>query len=306
MYFIYSKKVIMDVSIIIVNYNTLQLTRNCINSVFDKTKGLEFEVILVDNASSDGSKEYFEKDERIKYIYNSKNVGFGRANNLGYKYAKGDYIFLLNSDTLLLNNAIYELISFMNNRPEVAICGGQLFNSDMKKCNSYGLLLPSIKQELDTLLRNCISKRLRQMVISNLSSDGFASIGYVTGADMMLRRDKIEEIGMFDPDFFMYYEETEMTYRYTNKGYKSVFYPKAVIQHLEGKSFSFKEKRVKMFMASRRLYYKKTGHNNLYYYACTLIYILYLITSIIKDIFKRNRQSVFSSFQTIKIVLAVK
>ncbi len=296
----------MDVSIIIVNYNTLQLTKNCINSVFEKTNGLEFEVILVDNASSDGSKEYFEKDERIKYIYNSENVGFGRANNLGYKYAKGDYIFLLNSDTLLLNNAIYELVDFMNNHHEIAICGGQLFNSDMKKCNSYGLLLPSIKQEFDTLFRNRFSKRLRQKLVSDLSSDGFATIGYVIGADMMLRRDKIEEIGMFDPDFFMYYEETEMTYRYASRGYKSVFYPKAEIQHLEGKSFSFKEKRVKMFLSSRRLYYKKTGHNNLYYYICTLVYIMYLITSIIKDIFKGNKQSIFSSLQTIKIVSSVK
>lgn len=296
----------MDVSIIIVNYNTLQLTKNCINSVFAKTKDIEFEVILVDNASSDGSKEYFEKDERIKYIYNSKNVGFGRANNLGYKYAKGEYIFLLNSDTLLLNNAIYELVCFMNIHPEIAISGGQLFNSDMEKCNSYGLLLPSIKQEFDTLFRNCISKKIRKKVISDLSSDGFAFIGYVTGADMMLRRNIIEEIGMFDPDFFMYYEETEMTYRYAMKGYKSVFYPKAKIQHLEGKSFSFKEKRVKMFMNSRRLYYKKTGHNNLYYYGCTLVYVIYLITSIIKNAFKGNKQFAISSFQTMKIVLTAK
>ena len=85
----------MDVSIIIVNYNTKQLTLDCINSVFDQTKDVSFEIILVDNASVDGSKELFEKDSRIKYIYSNQNVGFGRANNIGFEQAKGKYVFLL-------------------------------------------------------------------------------------------------------------------------------------------------------------------------------------------------------------------
>ncbi|GHT72706.1 hypothetical protein FACS189456_1970 [Bacteroidia bacterium] len=88
----------MDVSIIIVNYNTKQLTANCIDSVFHKTEGINFEVILVDNASTDGSKEHFRNDPRIQFIESDENLGFGRANNLGAKYAKGKYLFLLNSD----------------------------------------------------------------------------------------------------------------------------------------------------------------------------------------------------------------
>ena len=96
----------MDVSVIIVNYNTKKLTKNCIDSIFQNTKDVKFEVILVDNASTDGSKEFFEQDNRIKYIYSTTNLGFGKANNLGYKEASGKYLFLLNSDTLLLNNAI--------------------------------------------------------------------------------------------------------------------------------------------------------------------------------------------------------
>ena len=95
----------MDVSVI-VNYNTKALTKSCIESIFSETCGIEFEVILVDNASSDGSKELFQIDERIIFIESNVNLGFGKANNLGYKYATGKYIFLLNSDTLLKNNAI--------------------------------------------------------------------------------------------------------------------------------------------------------------------------------------------------------
>ena len=96
----------MDVSIIIVNYNTKELTAACINSIFQYTEGVEFEVILVDNASTDGSREFFRKDTRIILIESEINLGFGRANNLGYEYSHGKYVFLLNSDTYLLNNAV--------------------------------------------------------------------------------------------------------------------------------------------------------------------------------------------------------
>lgn len=295
----------MDVSIIIINYNTLQLTHNCIESVFAKTKNIDFEVILVDNASTDGSKEFFEKDERIKYIYSQENLGFGRGNNLGYKYAKGNYIFLLNSDTVLINNAIYELVTFMNNHFDITICGGQLFNTEMQKCHSYGLFLPSLKQEVDTLFRGLFSRKKRKHIESELLLNGYAVVGYITGADMLLRRDKVDEIGLFDPDFFMYYEETEMSRRYANKGYLSVFYPKAEIQHLEGKSFSFKESRERMFLESRRLYYTKGNYSLVYYYLCTTIYILYLLTSIIKDVFNNNIQSAKNTRKRIRFILSV-
>lgn len=101
----------MDVSIIIVNYNTYDLTAACIQSIIEHTKRISYEIIVVDNASTDGSKEKFERDSRIKYIYSEKNGGFGYGNNRGIEIANGDYFFLLNSDTLLLNNAIYEFFS---------------------------------------------------------------------------------------------------------------------------------------------------------------------------------------------------
>src|SRR3712207_2177399 len=96
----------MDVSIIIVNYNTCQLISNCIDTIFQNTDGISFEIIVIDNASCDASKSKFENDARINYVYSYENMGFGRANNVGMMLAKGEYIFLLNSDTLLINNAI--------------------------------------------------------------------------------------------------------------------------------------------------------------------------------------------------------
>ena len=96
----------MDVSVIIVNYNTLQMTKDCIDSVIEKTTDVDYEIILVDNASTDGSKEFFKNYRGITYIYNEKNLGFGAANNTGAKTATGDFLFFLNSDTLFKNNAL--------------------------------------------------------------------------------------------------------------------------------------------------------------------------------------------------------
>lgn len=281
----------IDVSIIIINYNTCQITKNCLDSIFKKTKGISYEVILVDNASIDGSKEVFQADSRIKYVYSDENLGFGRGNNLGYQYASGDYIFLLNSDTLLINNAVYELYSFMSKHPEFAITGGSLYDSEMQPCHSYGLMLPSFKQELNTLFRGRLGFKNKDKIKADLLKNGNATVGYITGADMMLRRSLIEEVGFFDPDFFMYYEETEMTYRYFKKKYKSVYYPKAKIQHLEGKSFTIKEARERVFFESRRLYYEKVYESKRYYYCCCAVFFLYLLSSLLFNLLKFNLQA---------------
>lgn len=139
----------MNVSIIIVNYNTREITQNCIESIFQHTKGIDFEVILVDNASTDGSIELFEKDTRLKFIESGKNIGFGKANNLGYTYSKGKYIFLLNSDTILLNNAVKEFFEIHEKMPiNVACLGCVLKAADgVTGNNSYGTF-PSINKTL--------------------------------------------------------------------------------------------------------------------------------------------------------------
>jgi GT2 family glycosyltransferase len=293
----------MDVSIIIINYNTRELTQNCINSIFDKTKNISFEVILVDNASTDGSKECFEKDSRIRYIYSPDNLGFGKGNNLGFQYAQGEYIFLLNSDTELINNAIFELANFLSEHPEISIVGGALYNKEMQPCNSYGLLLPSLFKELDMLFRGILTSSHRKKIDVSINENGYATVGYITGADMMLRRDSIEKVGLFDPDFFMYYEETEMTYRHSVNNNISVFFPAAKIHHFEGKSFEVKETRERMYLTSRKLYYHKTGHSKLYYYSCTLIYLLYLISSLLKSFCTNNKSQVKNTSQVIKLTL---
>ena len=135
----------MDVSVIIVNYNTKRLTMECINSLRKHIANISYEVILVDNHSTDGSQELFAAMDGITYLYSKENLGFGRANNLGAKYAKGKYLLLLNSDTLLLNNAIEEFFCYMETASaKIAGVGCYLLDIKGNVIHSYGSF-PTLK-----------------------------------------------------------------------------------------------------------------------------------------------------------------
>lgn len=256
----------IDVSIVIVNYNTLQLTANCIESVFDRTHGLEFEIILVDNNSQDGSKEFFEKDKRITYIYSIHNLGFGRANNLGFEVAKGKYLFCLNSDTLLVNNAIKILYDFMEMHPECGACGGNLYNANMHPAHSFNRRMPGIVEEIDQALSRKLSKNIYGKSYMHNFSGKPLQVAYITGADLMLRGSAIKSHGGFDSRFFMYFEETELQYRIHKSGMSIYSVPTAKIIHLEGASSTNSLKKERLFMESRRTFHnvtKKVVHRNL-------------------------------------------
>ena len=231
----------MDVSIVIVNYNTLLLVKNCIDSIIAKTACVNYEIIVVDNASTDNSKEYFSNDTRIKYIYNEKNLGFGLANNVGIKIAKGRNIFLLNPDTLLLNNAIKILSDFLDKHPKVGCCGGNLYNADLEPIHSYSMMLPSYLWELNLLFASKIEKILWGKNAQFNHTLKNRKVGYICGADMMLRRSVLDQVGCFSDRFFLYYEDTELSYRIKQAGYEIISVPKAEIQHLVGKSMGGKE-----------------------------------------------------------------
>lgn len=215
----------MDVSVIIVNYNTKELTRSCLDSVFEKTEGVDYEVILVDNGSTDGSKEQFEKDTRIQYIYNEENLGFGKANNICYQHSCGKYLFLLNSDTLLLNNAIKEFYDGMESHDErIACMGCILMGTNGQRTHSYGKF-PTLVNEI--MRRVPLLRRYKKGMVGfdtkpiSIIDPHCFEVEYVTGADLFMRKDIADKYGLFDPDFFLYYEETEMQYRYRKHHYIS-------------------------------------------------------------------------------------
>lgn len=268
----------MDVSVIIVNYNTLELTKNTIESVLKKTEGLNYEVILVDNASTDGSVEYFENNykEKIIFIQNRENLGFGKANNKGIEIAKGKYIFLLNSDTLLINNAIKILFDFMEQNIECGVCGGNLYDRDNKPVHSFKKELVNIYSDFD-FIKNFILKFIYKKRMDFNYTNKNIEVGYITGADMFIRKKMLEKVGIFDSDFFMYFEETELTARIKSSGKKIISVPQAKIIHLEGKSTQFKERKFRMFTESKYKYFYKVfslREVKLAYYISQLKYLI--------------------------------
>lgn len=248
----------MDVSIIIVNYNTLSLVKACIDSIISKTKDIKYEIIVVDNASNDGSKEFFSNDKRIIYIYNKENLGFGLANNEGIKIASGRNIFLLNPDTLLINNAIKILSEFLDGNPDAGCCGGNLYNNKMKPTHSYTMTLPSFFWEINLLFCGKLEKLIWGRNSQFNHTNKKRKVGYICGADMMIKHCVLDEIGLFSDKIFLYYEDTELSYRIKKAGYNIFSLPEAEIQHLEGESMGdkqFNKKRMKFIETSLSIYY---------------------------------------------------
>ena len=263
----------MDVSIIIVNYNTTILTINCIDSIYNHTQNCKFEIIVIDNASDDNSlDEKITNYSDITFIKNTSNFGFGYANNQGIKIANGEFVFLLNSDTLLLSDALSYFLQFMRipTNTNVAVCGAQLINEAHLPATSYGNF-PTLTGSFFALFLRYIfphfyKNRLSIGVVNNDNMN--KAVDLISGADMFIRKSVFEVVGHFDEDFFLYFEETELSYRIAKAGYISVLLPEVKIVHLEGASSkvneyiissdSFNYIKFDQYVKSRKLFYKKS------------------------------------------------
>lgn len=232
----------VTISIIIINYNTSELVLNCINSIKRHVKDVSYEIIVVDNDShKDENLVKLKAATYIKYIQSKTNLGFGRANNLGLKYALGEYIFFLNSDTLLLNDAISMLHKYAQTyTKKIGALGCILEDRSGKAIHSSGNL-PKMSDDWDNYIITPVKKALGIYKESNFDiTEGEKKVGYITGADLMVKRSVLDECGAFNPSFFMYFEETEMQCRFTRKGYDNIVIKGPRIIHLEGESTSKK------------------------------------------------------------------
>lgn len=266
----------MDVSIIFVNYKTKDLTINAIKSVKEKTEGLIYEIFVVDNNSQDGSIEAIEQEfADIKIIKNPNNAGFGAANNLAIKQAKGKYIFCLNTDTLLVNNAIKIMFDFMEKEENqnVGVCGGLLHDVDLNVIHSGGRF-PCLEGVFWKFgLRYLLPKYYRK----RYGLDCLATkIEYVTGADIMFRKSVLDKVGLFDENYFMYFEESDLCYRIKKIGYLIKLINDAKIIHLEGKSTKDELKKKKWFKSSEFYYFKKHHPFKFYFVKLMYIYIYFI------------------------------
>lgn len=228
----------VDVSVILVTYNTKQMTSECIDSIISHTQGVTYEIILVDNHSTDGSKEFFTNDKRVKYVYSDVNGGFGFGNNLGIHYAYGKYIFLLNTDTLLINNAIKEFFDYAESHGPNTVYGCWLVNGKGEDVCSY-YNFPALSF-VDFWNKHIMGKDVQVFDHKEKLVDA------ICGADMFIPRSVVEAIGGFDTNIFMYGEEGEFQYRMKKAGFNRMLIPQPRIIHLEGKSNSTGHKVIDM------------------------------------------------------------
>lgn len=258
-----------DVSIILVNYKTPKMTLETINSIIEKTKNLKYEIIVVDNSEDvNESKELIELiGEKANVIISDENLGFGKANNLGSKYACGKYIYFLNTDVILLNNAIFELYDFMEKNDKCGVAGSNLYRIDKKPNHSYSKYEKNLKNEKKSMsFYQGLKKRiLRKRPDFNYSDMPIRIFGYVCGASLMMKKELFDKLEGFDRDIFMYAEESLLCYRLIHElGYDIYNVPASKIIHLEGGSVEkeISDLRAKLYVDGNFIYYQKLFGND--------------------------------------------
>jgi len=287
----------VNISIIIVNYNTKNMLKDCLNSIIDNINNLRYEIIVIDNASCDGSYKMVLNDfPKVNLIQNEINVGFAKANNQGIKVAKGKYILLLNSDTILLKNSIANVYNFLEENENVGIATCKVLGEDMMPQYWASRNFPNLWTEfcLYSHLSNIFpnSKIFSRYMMSNWNCNSTREVDVIQGAYMMIRNSPLKDVGLLDERFFMYAEDIDLCYRFYKNGWKIFFVHTAEIIHYGGgSSRKISNKMYWVGYYSMYLYFKKhygTVYANLYKFLRKIISFTYLIILYARKILKKN------------------
>lgn len=284
------------VVVVIVNWNTCELTRDCLNSLLPEIKDIGYEVWIVDNASVDDSVTMLKKEfPMIRFIINDTNVGFARANNQIFRIAEGEYYLLLNTDTIIPPGSIQGLISFMDENPDAGAAGPRLKNA--AGIAEVGLKpFPTLGGELRYCLVshffpfNALFSRLfGGKKAARLAADKPMPSEVLSAACLVIRREVIEKVGVLAEDYFLFSEENDYFYRMKQAGYKGYYLPNIEVIHLIGMS---RKKRGSIdsevnFFRSRLLFFRKFHQSKMFvlkviYYF--FFYWSYLVAGIIKTL----------------------
>lgn len=277
----------MDVSIIIVNFNTKDLTAACIQSILQFTSDITYEIILVDNGSSDGSVDFIKSNfDDVLLIDLTTNLGFGKANNIGVEKASGEYVFFLNSDTLLLENSIKKMVDFFRQMPssyKIGALGCTLIGED-RIPNGSGSHFPNCKS---TILENLYQIPPLRLWVSKPQEKNypteqvFYEIDYVIGADLMMKKSVFEALGGFYREYFMYFEESDLQYQMQKKlGLKSYIFTGTKIIHLAERSGAviknYNNRKRIISRVSKNVYLKRNDAKNFKNYIFIEKFFLFL------------------------------
>lgn len=277
-----------DLSIIIVNYNSKNLIDQCLKSILRFSEGIDYEIVVVDNASQDGSAEFLkEKYPRVRLITNNENLYFVKANNQALKKVKSRYVLLLNPDTILMENSFKKMIQFMEAHPEAGACTSKLLNPDgnlQRTCMRF----PSISYGILELLfvnrlfpNNPIN---RQIHYADWDRSFNREVEVGAGACLMLRREVLDRVGLLDESYIMYNEEVDWCYRMRMSGYKVYYYADTGVIHYIGGSTSKNKELRKIYQNSFLRVYKKYYGNFVYTFLKSIAIIPNCIVFIIREI----------------------
>jgi len=293
----------VDLSIIIANYNTKKLLKDCLDSIYEDTKDIEFEVIVVDNASQDNSVKMIGRDfPDVVVIENITNDGFARANNQGIHIATGRHILLLNSDTIVFNNCFKKVFDFAEKRKDAGIVGCKILNRDKSlqySCYHHPNLLTESMYYAKGIMKNIWDPITWWKFMKYWDHDSIRTVDSISGAFFWVKRDVFNVIGVLDEAMFMYYEDAEFCMRLCKKSkYKICYYPEAQIIHLgSGSATSYAKPMLtkKAFYSAKHFFQKSYGSlcSDVFAFVCLLVWkselILFSIFSKYSSKMKKKR-----------------
>ena len=288
----------LDLSIVIVNWNTRDLLRNCLESVLCSEGEFAFETIVVDNCSDDGSAAMVREEfPQIHLIESDINGGYAYANNLGLRRLQARYHLLLNPDTVLPPNALRDMIAFMDAHPEAGMAGPKLVMGDGELDLACRRSFPTPENSfyklfgLSRLFPN--SRRFGQYNLTYLDPDEVAEVDSVVGAFLMVRGEVVEQVGLLDEEYFMYAEDLDWAFRTKQASWKVYYYPEVTVLHYKRQSSAQNPQKAQHeFWRAMYIFYRK------HYAADTPFWIHYLVlgglvlrggTGMLKEIFRRER-----------------
>ena len=283
----------MNLSVVIVNYRTFELTRDTINSILDYDHPFSYEVIVVDNASGDDSlaklKDCF--GSKVKFIASGQNNGFAAGNNLALREVESDYVLLLNSDTVVWKDTLESIHDYMEAHEDVGACGCRVRLEGGELDKACKRTFPNVKNSFFRLFHIPTKSKEDNYNLTDIPDDEVYEIDCLTGAFMFIRKSALDEVGLLDETFFMYGEDIDLCYRIKNGGWKIVYYGKASITHLKGASSKKqKNKLIYEFYRAMYVYYKKHHAGESSFIVNIVVYIGIALLCVLKlflNLFKK-------------------
>ena len=275
----------MKLSIVIVSYNVRDYLENCLQSVSRALEGIEGEVFVVDNHSDDDSVETVRSQYPwVRLIENQENMGFSRANNIAIREARGEYVLLLNPDTIVEEATLREVLRFMEEHPKAGGAGVMMHNAD-------GSLAPESRRALPTPWVSCLKMLgfTKRYYMSHLPWDQPGRIEVISGAFCFLRKKALDEVGLLDEDFFMYGEDIDLSYRLMKGGWENWYLPYP-ITHFKGKSTQKSDYRyVHIFYKAMLIFFRKHySHLSLFYALPVKMAIYFRAAIALTDILRKK------------------